>query len=178
MGVFLVPAFTGLGAPHWDAYARGTIIGLTRDTSAAHLARAALEGVAFQVADLIDAMQADTGRPFKELRVDGGASRSEPLMQFQADLLRTPWSVRLGEAETTALGAAYLGRAGRRLLEIYLRPSPRGSGESRKSLSNRKCRAIARWNSWRSRWNDALARAKSWEIESPRPAKRGKKVKA
>ena len=89
-GVVLVPAFTGLGAPHWDPYARGMLIGLTRDTTAAHVARAALEGVAFQVADLVDAMHLDTGTHLKELRVDGGASRSDPLMQFQADVLGVP----------------------------------------------------------------------------------------
>src|SRR6202012_4106659 len=106
-GVYLVPAFTGLGAPHWDPYARGAIIGIPRDTSAAHIARAALEGVAYQVADLIDAMQADTGKRLKEMRVDGGASRSEFMMQFQADLLQIP-VVRPAVTETTALGAAYL----------------------------------------------------------------------
>jgi glycerol kinase len=106
-GVYLVPAFTGLGAPHWDPYARGAIIGITRDTSAAHIARAALEGVAYQVADLIDAMAADTGKRLKELRVDGGASHSAFLMQFQADLLQIP-VVRPAVTETTALGAAYL----------------------------------------------------------------------
>ena len=106
-GVVMVPAFTGLGAPHWDAYARGTIIGITRDTGAAQIARAALEGVAFQVADLVDAMRADTGKHLKELRVDGGGSRSGPMMQFQADLLGVP-VVRPAVIETTALGAAYL----------------------------------------------------------------------
>ena len=106
-GVVLVPAFTGLGAPHWDPYARGMLIGLTRDTTAAHVARAALEGVAFQVADLVDAMHLDTGTHLKELRVDGGASRSDPLMQFQADVLGVP-VVRPAIVETTALGAAYL----------------------------------------------------------------------
>jgi glycerol kinase len=106
-GVVLVPAFTGLGAPHWDPYARGMLIGLTRDTGAAHVARAALEGIAFQVADLVDAMRADTGTQLMELRVDGGASRSNPLLQFQADLLGVP-VVRPAVIETTALGAAYL----------------------------------------------------------------------
>jgi glycerol kinase len=106
-GVYLVPAFAGLGAPHWDAQARGVITGLTRGSNAAHLARAALESIAYQSADLLAAMRADTGRPLRELRVDGGASRNDALMQFQAELLRTP-VVRPRTTETTALGAAYL----------------------------------------------------------------------
>ena len=106
-GVYLVPAFTGLGAPHWDAAARGAIVGLTRGTTAAHLARAALESVAFQSADLLAAMEADARLPLSELRVDGGATVNNGLMQFQADLLRVP-VVRPRTTETTALGAAYL----------------------------------------------------------------------
>src|SRR5262249_19712211 len=106
-GVYLVPAFAGLGAPHWDPYARGTIVGVTRGTTAGHLARAALEGIAFQSADLLDAMRADAGQPVAELRVHGGACRSDLLMQFQADLLGVPVS-RPAVTETTALGAAYL----------------------------------------------------------------------
>ena len=89
-GVYFVPAFSGLGAPHWDPYARGTIGGLTRGTNRAHIARAALEGIAFQVADIIDAMETDSGVPLKELRVDGGAARNNLLMQIQADLLGFP----------------------------------------------------------------------------------------
>jgi glycerol kinase len=106
-GVFLVPAFTGLGAPHWDAAARGTIVGLTRGSTAAHLARAALESIALQSADLIAAMEADSGVRLRELRVDGGGSANQALMQLQADLLRVP-VVRPGTTETTALGAACL----------------------------------------------------------------------
>jgi len=106
-GVYLVPAFTGLGAPHWDASARGAITGLTRGTSAAHLARAALESIAYQSADLLRAMAADCGGKLRELRVDGGATVNNPLMQFQADLLRVP-VVRPRTIETTALGVAYL----------------------------------------------------------------------
>jgi glycerol kinase len=105
-GVYLVPAFAGLGAPHWDAAARGTITGLTRGSTAAHLARAALESIAYQSADLLGAMEADGGRRLRELRVDGGASVNNALMQFQADLLRVP-VVRPRTTETTALGAAY-----------------------------------------------------------------------
>ena len=102
-----MPAFAGLGAPHWDQYARGTIVGLTRGTTKAHIARAALEGIALQVMDVLKAMEADSGIKLKELRVDGGASANDLLMQLQADLLNVP-VVRPKVAETTALGAAYL----------------------------------------------------------------------
>ena len=106
-GVLLVPAFTGLGAPHWDPYARGTIVGITRGTKAAHIARAALDSIAFQVADLADAMRSDAGGSLVELRVDGGASVNDTLLQLQADFLQLP-VVRPKVTETTALGAAYL----------------------------------------------------------------------
>jgi glycerol kinase len=106
-GVYLVPAFAGLGAPHWDAYARGTIVGITRRTTAGHLARAALEGIAFQVADVLSAMEHDAEIPIRQLRVDGGASANDLLMQFQADIMQVP-VVRPRIIETTALGAAYL----------------------------------------------------------------------
>jgi glycerol kinase len=106
-GVVIVPAFTGLGAPHWDPEARGSIFGLTRGTSRAHIARAALESIAFQSADVLEAMQKDSGRTLTELRVDGGATANDLLMQFQADLLGVP-VVRPKVLETTALGAAYL----------------------------------------------------------------------
>ena len=106
-GVSVVPAFAGLGAPHWDAYARGAILGITRGTSAAHIARATLEGIALQVADVLDAMKADAGHDITELRVDGGAANNNLLMQFQADILGVP-VVRPKIVETTALGAAFL----------------------------------------------------------------------
>jgi glycerol kinase len=106
-GIYLVPAFAGLGAPHWDQYARGTIVGITRGTTAGHLARASLEGIAYQVADVLEAMVADSGIEIRELRVDGGAAPNNLLMQFQADVLRVP-TVRPEVFETTALGAAYL----------------------------------------------------------------------
>ena len=106
-GVYLVPAFTGLGAPHWDASARGAITGITRGTTAAHIARAALESIAFQSVDLLRAMEADCGVKLRELRVDGGATVNNTMMQFQADLVRVP-VVRPRTTETTALGAAYL----------------------------------------------------------------------
>ena len=105
--VVFVPALAGLGAPHWDPRARGLIYGITRDTTAAHLARATLEGIAFQIVDLVDAMQADAGRPIRRLRVDGGAARNDLLMQFQSDVLGVTID-RPENVETTALGAAYL----------------------------------------------------------------------
>jgi glycerol kinase len=105
--VFLVPGFVGLGAPHWDPDARGTIVGLTRGTTKAHVARAALESIAFQSADVLTAMQRDAHRPLTELRVDGGAAKNDLLMQFQADITGVP-VVRPEVTETTALGAAYL----------------------------------------------------------------------
>ena len=110
-GVTFVPAFSGLGAPHWDAYARGTLLGLTRGTTAGHIARAALEGIAFQTADVVSAMQKDATLPLKELRVDGGAASNNLLMQFQADIMGVP-VVRPQVTETTALGAAYLAGLG------------------------------------------------------------------
>ena len=110
-GVVFVPAFAGLGAPHWNPHVRGTLAGLTRGTTAAHIARAALEAIAFQSAELMQAMAADCGRPLAELRVDGGAAANNLLMQFQADLLGAP-VVRPRILETTALGAAYLAGLG------------------------------------------------------------------
>jgi glycerol kinase len=106
-GVYFVPAFVGLGAPYWDSDARGTIVGLSRGSTAAHIARAALESIAYQTADVIDAMRQDSKLSLSELRVDGGASRNDLLMQFQADVLGVP-VVRPKITETTALGAAYL----------------------------------------------------------------------
>ncbi len=106
-GVYVVPAFTGLGSPHWDPFARGSIAGITRGTTRGHIARAALEAIAFQSAEVLQAMQQDSGQPLLELRVDGGATRNDFLMQFQADLLGVP-VVRPVVTETTALGAAYL----------------------------------------------------------------------
>jgi glycerol kinase len=106
-GVLFVPAFTGLGTPHWDAYARGTIVGLTRGATKAHLARATLEAIALQTADVLDAMCRDSGLALTELRVDGGASTNDLLMQIQADVAGIP-VIRARTSETTALGAAYL----------------------------------------------------------------------
>jgi glycerol kinase len=106
-GVHFVPAFVGLGAPHWDSHARGVLSGLTRATTRAHIVRAALESIAYQTCELVRAMESDAGQPLAELRVDGGASANNFLMQFQADILGIP-AVRPADIETTALGAAYL----------------------------------------------------------------------
>ena len=106
-GVFIVPAFVGLGAPHWDPHARGTIVGITRGTTAAHIARAAVESMAYQSMELLEAMKQDAGMELESLRVDGGASVNDSLMQFQSDLLGVKVQ-RPRVSETTALGAAYL----------------------------------------------------------------------
>jgi glycerol kinase len=172
-GVYLVPAFAGLGAPHWDPYARGTIIGLTRDTSAGHIARAALEGVAYQVADLLDAMQSDTGKRLKELRVDGGASQSAFLMQFQADVLQMP-VVRPAVTETTALGAAYL--AG--LAVGYWKDIDSLVKQWRVEKVFEPKLPRSQVAELRSRWNAALCRARDWEPHTSARSthsKRGKK---
>ena len=106
-GVYLVPAFAGLGAPHWNQYARGMLVGMTRGTTSAHLARAAQDSIAYQTLDILTAMNADSGIDTKELRVDGGATVNNTLLQFQSDLLQVP-VIRPKITETTALGAAYL----------------------------------------------------------------------
>ncbi len=157
-GLFLVPAFVGLGAPHWDPYARGLLIGITRDTSSAHVSRAALEGVAFQVADLLDAMQSDTGKKMKELRVDGGMTRSELLMQFQADILGIP-VVRPAVTETTALGAAYL--AGIAIGYWKSAQDVASQWKVDKKFEPQMKRTVA--DGLRARWEEALLRAKGWE---------------
>jgi glycerol kinase len=156
-GVYLVPAFAGLGAPHWDPYARGTVVGLTRGTTAGHLARAALESIAYQVGDLIEAVEADSKTSFHELRVDGGAATNDLLMQFQADLLGLP-VVRPAVTETTALGAAYL--AG---LAVAFWPSVdaiAGQWRAERRFEPRMPRNEA--DRLRSRWRAALGRAKGW----------------
>ena len=122
-GVYVVPAFAGLGAPHWDAHARGAIVGLTRGASKAHITRATLEAIAYQVRDVVDAMERDSGVRSSELRVDGGAAANNFLLQTQADILGRD-VVRPECLETTALGAAYLAGTGERLLERPRRPHP------------------------------------------------------
>jgi glycerol kinase len=157
-GVYFVPAFAGLGAPHWDQYARGTITGLTRGTTAGHIARAALEGIAFQVADVLEVMQKDSGVAVPELRVDGGASASNLLLQFQADLLQVP-VVRPKAAETTAFGAACLAGLAvgfwKDRAEVRQAWQPDRTFEPSKSADEVAHR--------RSRWTEALNRAREWE---------------
>ncbi|HVN41701.1 MAG TPA: glycerol kinase GlpK [Steroidobacteraceae bacterium] len=158
-GVYLVPAFTGLGSPHWDAYARGTMVGLSRGTTKAHIARAALESIAFQSAEVLLAMQRDAHQPLRELRVDGGATANGLLMQFQADLLGVP-VLRPRITETTALGAAYLAGLGAgfwgsadevaanwRVDRRFEPTMPRGEAEARLA-----------------QWSRAVERSRDWHV--------------
>lgn len=157
-GVYLVPALVGLGAPHWDQYARGLMIGMTRGTTRGHIARAALEGIAYQVADLIGAMDADADTKMSELRVDGGAAGNDLLMQFQADILQIP-VVRPTVLETTALGAAYMAGLAvgywssvediARNWKVDRRFEPRMAASEAESL--------------RERWRQAVERSLTWE---------------
>jgi glycerol kinase len=156
-GVFFVPAFVGLGAPHWDSYARGSIFGLTRGTTAGHLARAAVESIAYQVADLLDAMRLDSGASVPELRVDGGATANDTLMQFQSDILGAP-VVRPAVTETTALGAAYL--AG---FAIGLWKSGIGGPAATKDRRFEPQMPASQARLLRNRWNEAVSRSKNWE---------------
>ena len=159
-GTYLVPAFAGLGAPHWDPYARGTILGLTRGVNKAHLCRAALESIAFQVGDLIHCMEKDSGIQLAELRTDGGACRSRPMMQFQSDLLQTK-VIRPKCMETTALGAAYL--AG---LAV-------GYWESKEEIAKNWSidaefhpqKTADAMQETAAKWQQAVSRAKAWSQE-------------
>jgi glycerol kinase len=154
--VYFVPAFVGLGAPHWDSYARGSIFGLTRGSTAGHVARAALESIAYQVADLLDAMERDTGNAIEELRVDGGACANDGLMQFQADILGIP-VVRPAVTETTALGAAYL--AG--IAVGFWNPDLDAAVTTpARRFEPRMPRSQA--TSLRERWTEAVSRSKGW----------------
>lgn len=156
-GVYMVPAFVGLGAPHWDQYARGTIVGITRGVNQGHFARAALEGIAYQVVDVLEAMKKDSGLELEEMRADGGASVNDLLMQFQADMLQTP-VVRPEVFETTAIGAAFLAglavgywESQDEIQEVWTadkRFHPQMDADRVKEL--------------RIGWNKAVTRAKSW----------------
>jgi glycerol kinase len=160
-GLVLVPAFVGLGAPHWDPYARGAMIGITRGTTAAHIARAAVESIALQVADLVDAMHSDAANSLSELRVDGGASVNDAMLQHQADIMQLP-VVRPKITETTALGAAYL--AGLAVgvwksrddvashWQVDRRFEPRMSADEAAAI--------------RKRWHDAVRRSRDWAKEA------------
>lgn len=156
-GVYFVPSFAGLGTPHWDQDARGLIIGLTRGTGKAHIARAAIESIAFQTADLLSAMNADSGVNLTELRVDGGATRNELLLQFQADILQIP-VVRSATSETTALGAAYLAglAVGFWLSKIELAQHWRSDRRFEPAMDESTAREIA------SQWHDAVQRSLHW----------------
>jgi glycerol kinase len=156
-GVYLVPAFVGLGAPHWDSFARGSIFGLTRGTTAGHLARAAVESIAYQVADLLDAMRADSGDAVNELRVDGGAAANDALMQFQADILGVT-VVRPAVTETTAFGAAYLAGLA---TGFWKQNSDQLKSASDRRFEPKMPQAQAR--ALRDRWNEAVARSKKWD---------------
>ena len=164
-GVFLVPAFVGLGAPHWDPYARGTIVGLTRGTTRAHIVRAAVEAMAYQTRDVVEAMERDTGRALTELRVDGGAAVMDVLCQLQADLLGIPVR-RPRQTETTALGAAFLAGLGAgvwteadlaRLWKLDREFEPKISRDQADSLQ--------------ARWRQAVERSRSWAEVSPSPTR-------
>ena len=159
--VFLVPAFAGLGAPQWDTAARGTIVGLTRGSTRAHLARAAVESIAFQTADLIEAMQQDCDQALSELRVDGGAARNDLLMQFQADLLGVP-VLRPTNTETTAFGAAALAGLGVGLWQSEAEVGALWSLEKR--FEPRMSRADAAQRM--ARWHQAVERSRSWAAPS------------
>jgi glycerol kinase len=156
-GVYLVPAFAGLGAPHWDPHARGCMVGLTRGTTAAHVARAVLESIAYQVADVLEAMVADAGTSVAELRVDGGAAASDLLLQFQADVLGVAVQ-RPRVTETTALGAAYLAGLGvnlwRDVADLAGQRQVDRAFVSRMPAAERKARL--------ARWRRAVEHAKGW----------------
>jgi glycerol kinase len=160
-GVMMVPAFSGLGAPHWDQYARGALVGMTRGTKRAHIARAALEGVALQAMDVLEAMQSDSGLSIAELRVDGGASANNLLMQMQADVLGVK-VIRPQNLEATAMGAAYLAglavgywpdrEAIARQWQVGQMFIPHGTDQERAQK--------------REHWHKALARAREWDKDS------------
>jgi glycerol kinase len=162
-GVYFVPALSGLGAPYWDADARGLIIGLTRGTTRAHIARATLEGVALQVTDILKAMQADSGIEIPELRVDGGASSNKLLMQMQADLLGVP-VVQSGTPESTVMGAAFLAGLGSGFwtgLEELEKTWTRGGSFEPKLGEAERATELGRWA-------EAVKRSRAWNEETER----------
>lgn len=160
-GVVFVPAFAGLGAPYWDAQARGLIIGLQRGTQIAHIARAAIESIAFQVADVLHVMDSETKDPFKELRVDGGAAANDDLMQFQADLLGVPIR-RPAVLETTALGAAYLaGLSSGFWSSVDELKQHRKADTTFEPKANKK-----QMQKLRENWREAVERSRHWNKES------------
>jgi glycerol kinase len=156
-GVYFVPAFAGLGTPHWDRDARGAIFGLTRGTGKEHIARAAVESIAFQTADLLTAMNADSNSTLTELRVDGGATCNDALLQFQADILQIP-VVRSKVAETTALGAAYLAGLAVGYWESQAELAEHWHADRRfePAMSEHDAGKLI------DKWHEAVERAKSW----------------
>jgi glycerol kinase len=168
-GIVFVPAFVGLGAPHWDPYARGLLIGLERGTQPGHIARAALESIAFQVADVMEAMDRETANPFRELRVDGGAAANDLLMQFQADIAGIP-VLRPEHVETTALGAAYLAGLATGFWENPQEIQKlRGEGQRFQPHPDRD-----KAQRQRERWHEAVTRAGAWNRpENPSQAGKG-----
>ncbi len=162
-GVYLVPALTGLGAPHWDPYARGAILGLTRGSTAGHIARAALEGICFEIADLLEAMERDAGERMDELRVDGGAAANDLMLQFQSDILQRPL-VRPEVLETTAMGAAFMAGLATGVWkdEAALEATWRAERVFEPTISADEARGR------RDRWAEAVRRAGGWaERETP-----------
>jgi len=157
-GVYFVPAFTGLGAPHWDQYARGMIAGLTRGVNAAHIARAALESIAFQVNDVMGAMESDAGIKIGELKVDGGAVVNDLLMQFQADLIGIP-VIRPENIETTALGAAYLAGLATGFWGSVeeIREQWAMDRKFTSKISSEKSKAL------KKEWEKAVSRSRAWQ---------------
>ena len=154
----MVPAFVGLGAPHWDPYARGTIVGLTRGTTRAHLVRAAVEAMAYQTRDVVEAMEADTGERLKELRVDGGAAVMDVLCQLQADLLGIPVR-RPRHTETTALGAAFLAGLG---AGLWSDGDLAGLWQLDPEFEPRMSRDEA--DAMQAGWRRAVERSRHWEL--------------
>jgi glycerol kinase len=161
-GVYFVPAFAGLGSPHWDPHARGTLVGLSRGATRAHIARAALESIAFQSAELLHAMQADAARPLIELRVDGGATANNFLMQFQADVLGVP-VVRPMITETTALGAAYLAGLSVGFWQSQEELARNWKVDRRFEPNMSRDEADARMR----QWSQAVDRARGWTAAPP-----------
>jgi glycerol kinase len=162
-GVFLVPAFVGLGAPHWDAYARGTIVGLTRGSGRPQLVRAAVESMAYQTRDVVEAMAGDAGAPLRELRVDGGAAVMDVLCQFQADLLGLPVR-RPRNTETTAMGAAFLAGLGAGVWgESDLSALWKLDREFEPKMSRDEA------DNLQARWRKAVERSRGWALEDVTP---------
>jgi glycerol kinase len=161
-GVFLVPAFVGLGAPYWDSYARGTIVGLTRGSGRAQLVRAAVEAMAYQTRDVVEAMERDTGEPLRELRVDGGAAVMDVLCQFQADLLGIPVR-RPRQTETTALGAAFLAGLGAGIWkDADLKDLWKLDREFEPTMSRDQAGSL------QAEWRRAVERSRGWSAGAPR----------